>query len=306
MKTNSRVSKKPEFFMLGAPKCGTTALASYLSAHPSIQVSQPKEPNYFSKDLSVCALPLASDEEYLAMFFPGLDSSSALAALDASVWYLYSRVAVEEILRFQPDARFLVMLRNPVDMAYSLHSMLHFLGQEDDFDFSRAWNLEEERRQGRSLPSRRWIDAKCLQYKAVCSLGTQLERLFDKVDRTRVHVELQEDLQTDVHGVYKRVLYFMDVPDDGRTQFRKVNAGRKLSSRFLAAALRSGPAMYAANTVKRVSGLKTLGFGRPDAPMKLEQRRFLVEAFQEEISLLEQLLERDLSHWRCYRPLRAS
>lgn len=284
--------------MLGAPKCGTTALANYLVMHPSIQVSEPKEPNHFCKDLSVGGLPEASDEEYLATFFPELDNSNALVALDASVWYLYSRVAIEAILQFQPNARFLVMLRNPVDMAYSLHSMLYFMRQEDVSDFSHAWSLEKERRQGRMLPSRRWIDAQCLQYKAVCSLGTQLKSLFDKVPETRVHVEFQEDLQSDARGVYERVLRFMGVPDDGRDQFRKFNAGRQLRSRFLASALRSEPALHTANTIKRVSGLKTLGFGRPDVPMKPEQRRFLVQAFCEEISLLEQLLERNLSHWR--------
>ena len=281
--------------MLGALKCGTTALASYLATRPLIQVSEPKEPNYFCKDLLAGGFPVASDEEYLATFFPGLGESKAHVALDASVWYLYSGVAVDEILRFRPDARFLVMIRSPVDMAYSLHSMLHFMGQEDVFDFARAWQLQDARRQGRFLPVNRWVDAQCLQYHAVCSLGSQLERLYQKVDPARVHVELQDDMRKDPRGVYARVLNFLGVPDDGRTQFDETNAGHKLNSRSLATALRSRPALHAVKAIKRMTGIKTLGFGRPDLPMKLEQREFLTEAFRQEIVLLENLLKRDLT-----------
>ena len=68
MKAHNRAARKPAFFMLGAPKCGTTALASYLATHPLIRVSEPEEPNYFCKDLQVDSR-LASDEECLATFF---------------------------------------------------------------------------------------------------------------------------------------------------------------------------------------------------------------------------------------------
>jgi len=292
-----RKRRRPEYFLLGAPKCGTTALASYLAMHPALQVSEPKEPHYFCKDLRVGGLPVASDDEYLARFFPGLDESRASAALDASVWYLYSQVAVDEILQFQPNARFLVMLRNPVDMAYSLHSMLHFMRQEDVFDFGRAWSLQEERRHGRSLPKDHWIDARCFDYKAACSLGTQLQRLLERVARDRVHIELQDDLFSNPKDVYTRVLAFMGIPDDGRTRFPKINAGRKVNNRLLVAALRSSPSVFAARAVKRLFGLKSLHVGRVDAPLRADERRLLERAFFEEIKLMENILDRDLQKW---------
>ncbi len=103
--------RKPDFFIIGAPKCGTTALATYLAEHPNIQLSDPKEPHYFCKDLKAGGPPVASDKDYVRRFFPGLEESGASAAGEASVWYLYSDVAVRNILRFQPDAKFIVMLR---------------------------------------------------------------------------------------------------------------------------------------------------------------------------------------------------
>jgi hypothetical protein len=93
------------------------SLASYLDDHPQVYVSKPKEPHYFCKDLKTGGYPFVKpDLDYLETYFPGLDESPAKAAIDCSVWYSYSRVAVEEILRFQPQGRFLVMVRNPVDM----------------------------------------------------------------------------------------------------------------------------------------------------------------------------------------------
>ena len=152
----------PEYFLLGAPKCGTTALASYLSDHPMIYVSIPKETHYFCKDLKAGQLPVQSDEEYVNTFFPGLDETEALAAIDCSVWYLYSEVAVEEILRFNPDAKFLIMLRNSVKMAWSYYCQMTFQRQEDQQDFFKAWEMQESRKNGNKLPAGLFDDMKML------------------------------------------------------------------------------------------------------------------------------------------------
>ena len=77
------------------------------------------------------------------------------------------------------------MLRNPVDMAPSLHEELVFTGREDVTDFAEAWRLQETRRRGRSLPRMVW-EPKYVQYGDVCKLGQQVARLFEKVRRERV------------------------------------------------------------------------------------------------------------------------
>ena len=154
--------RKPDFFLIGAPKCGTTALATYLSEHPNILLSDPKEPQYFCKDLKWYGNPVKSDEDYLRRFFPGLEGSPAAIVGEASSLYLYSKVAVPNILSFQPEAKFIVMLRNPVEMAYSLHSMLCFQGEEDEKDFLKAWHLQDQRRAGRFIPDGLLVDTKVI------------------------------------------------------------------------------------------------------------------------------------------------
>lgn len=292
------MKRRPKFFLLGAPKCGTTALASYLAEHPLICASIPKEPHYFCKDLKAGGIPIRSDEEYLSTFFPGLDESPALAAIDCSVWYLYSEVAVEEILKFEPDARFLVMLRNPMKMAWSLFSMFTFQGQEDQKDLIRAWEMQPARKAGEDVPRGLWLDLKVLQYRDVCALGTQLKRVLGTLPAERVHVELQDDLKQDPGSLYRRVLEFMDVPDDGRVHFPRKNAGRKIDSPLIYSLLRSPLTTNAATALKAALGLRTLGFGRPDLKMPPHVHEFLLGELRNEIGLIEQLLGRNLPDWR--------
>lgn len=292
------MKRRPRYFLLGAPKCGTTALASYLADHPLIYVSKPKEPHYFCKDLKAGGCPVSSDEEYLDTFFPGLDESKTLAAIDCSVWYLYSEVAVKEILRFEPDAKFLVMLRNPVKMVWSLYSMLTFQGQEDQKDFMSAWQLQETRKKGANLPPGLWLDKKMLLYRDVCALGSQLEKVFDEIDPNRVHIEFQNNLFADTRNSYIRVLQFMNVPDDGRSEFKKENAGRKIKNQALFNLLRSKLVMSAVVGAKKFLGLKTLGIGRPDLPLPEKIGSFLLKQFEGEVRMLENLLTTNLAEWR--------
>lgn len=162
----------------------------------------------------------------------------------------------------------------------------------------KAWELQTERRAGRRIPPGLWLDQRMLLYKDVCSLGSQLERVYRAVGADRVHVELLDDLKRDPRTVYLRVLSFLGVEDDGRVNFPKENAGRKISNYTLWRFLRSPVVYWAAIHFKRMFRLKTLGFGRPDLPMPTSVRGFLLEEFDSEIRLVEELLGRNLSSWR--------
>src|SRR6185312_16840962 len=100
----------PNFFIIGAPKCGTTALSEYLRRHPNIGFSEQKEPHYFNDDFS--SRHIYSLDEYMKCF--ASNSADKVAIGEASVFYLSSRSAVRNILQHMPDAKFIVMLRDPV------------------------------------------------------------------------------------------------------------------------------------------------------------------------------------------------
>src|SRR4051812_22016289 len=102
---------KPDFFIAGAPKSGTTALFEYLSRHPSVFMPDIKEPNFFSSDLHTKGQRFRADE-YLALFEAA--RSDQLTG-EASAIYLYSAVAVARLMQHNPRARVVVILRNPVE-----------------------------------------------------------------------------------------------------------------------------------------------------------------------------------------------
>jgi len=146
---------RPDFFIPGAPKSGTSSMYEYLRQHPEIYFPSLKEPRYFATDQDSGfdrdgPFFVRELEDYLALY-RGVRGEKRIG--DASVQYLSSRAAPERIREFSPDARFIVLVRNPVDIAYSLHGQRLAGGGEDIEDFEEALAAEPDRRAGRRLPS---------------------------------------------------------------------------------------------------------------------------------------------------------
>ncbi|MBU1191587.1 MAG: sulfotransferase [Gammaproteobacteria bacterium] len=295
----------PNFFIIGAPKCGTTALSEYLRDHPAIFMCTPKEPYYFCQDFSGLPGP-QSLEEYLALFSDAPAHAAALG--EASAMYLFSQKAARQIRTFRPDARIIVMLRNPVDLVYSFHSQLLYGLSENEPDFERAWALQNERAAGHNIPTLA-REPRFLQYREVARLGKQMQRLLEVFPRDQVHTIFFDDFCTDTRNTYKNVLDFIGVEDDGRTDFARINTNRTFRNELLARLLNRPPLWVSTlvRRLKRVFGLNNIGllnpFRRANAvvgkrtPISTEFRNQLAEEFQEDIVLLGQLVDRDLSGW---------
>ena len=290
--------RRPNAFLIGAAKCGTTALASYLAGHPQIFFTNPKEPNYFNTDHDVRYRILygadethQSEDGYLSLFEAATRSQSVL--MEGSVWYLYSRVAVGKILDFNPEARFVVMLRNPVDMVFSLHGQLYWSFCEEESDFDTAWNLQFARKRGRNIP-RLCLEPSLLFYKEVCSLGSQMEALYRQVDTDRILPVLFDDFVNSPSMIYERVLHFLNIPSDNRGDFSRVNQNKRHRIRALGrAVMREGKFPWLKPLVWKFN----ISYGRR-GPMKEDSRRYLTVAFREEVDRLEAVLERNLDIWR--------
>ena len=113
------MTNKPDFFIVGAPKCGTTALYTYLKQHPEIFMSPQKEPQFFANDVLGDRRHTCTWAEYLSCFAA---ARGAKRIGEASVAYLGSPCAPKQIKMFNPAAKIIIMLRNPVDMMHSLHN----------------------------------------------------------------------------------------------------------------------------------------------------------------------------------------
>jgi hypothetical protein len=284
----------PNFFILGAPKCGTTSLAAWLREHPRVFMPERKELHFFNTDhQSNMSSPKAY---YESLFAPAGEEHIAVG--EASVWYLYSTDAVPNIENTYPQSRYIVCLRNPVDMAYSLHNQMLVNGNESVKEFEEAWLLSSERLAGRRLP-RFSREPSHLAYDKVCSLGAQYERLLSRVDVNRVLPVIMEDVKADSRSQYLRVIEFLGLDDDGRSDFPVFNRARARRSVLLRRMVMT------VGDVKRSLGIRS-GFGllnkidrtnvryrrRPPLPGDIRQQ--LQQYFRDDVAKLGQLLGRDL------------
>jgi len=212
--------RKPNFFILGAPKCGTTSLSAWLDDHPNIFMSQIKEPGYFDTDTKkVINFTL---KEYEALF-EGAEPQHELVG-EATTNYLYSQTAVPNILDYvenSSELKFIVAIRNPIEMTVSLHAQRLRTGREVIKDFSSAWNLQAERREGRSIPP--FSDAESLMYGPICSVGEQIERLYQRVKKEQVYVVVLERIIKNPRLEYTKILEFLELPDNARENFPLFN-----------------------------------------------------------------------------------
>ncbi|MCU7878589.1 MAG: sulfotransferase domain-containing protein [Candidatus Thiodiazotropha sp. (ex Lucinoma borealis)] len=300
---------KPNFFIVGAPKCGTTALAAYLGDHPQVFMSTPKEPHYFADDFP--GYQFSPDlDGYLSLFLGA--NSDARVVGEASVYYLYSKTAVANIKAYDPDARLVAMLRNPVDMVHSLHAQLLFTLNENEPDFMTAWGRQGDRLAGKFIP-KYCKDSAMLQYQAVASYTEQLKRLYKHFPKEQVKVILFDDFKDDVRQVYEDVLDFLTLDSDRRTSFDVVNASHVRRSKLISVLLRAKPkpirqlwAMVKKHTGATAETGQKIGRwleksntryqGRES--LTKDERAIIAASFMEEINMLENLLDRSFESWR--------
>jgi hypothetical protein len=205
---------RPNFFIVGAMKAGTSSMHHYLGQHPQVFMSARKEPRYtgFVPDLDSGSDVdgewfTRSLDDYLANFAAAGD---APVVGESSHVYLHSEEAARLIHDFAPDARILIILRDPIDMIQARHQQSVWANREDITDFAAALAAEEDRRAGRRLPGRP-VYVKGLQYRQACVMTPQVRRYFDTFGAPRVKVILLDDVAASPAATYRDVLEFLGV-----------------------------------------------------------------------------------------------
>jgi hypothetical protein len=322
--TASRPNATSRFaFIVGAPRCGTTALANYLKQNPQVCFSSVKEPHYFSRhdlgELDDAALRQLVENEYLTRFFDHIGGEARIAA-EGSVSYLYAPDQMAPILKLWPEAKFIIAVRDPLQMLPSLHARLLVTGDETILSFAKAWAMISERAAGRSIP-RSTIDPRWLRYDEAGYLGTHVQRFFDAVGRDRCHVVLFDDLAADPQGTYRRMCAFLGIePWDG-TDFspQRINktirigwlqrlikrppkairtalAGEKFHQREKDVESTASPVLTAIFKVRaRLLEWNKVPVKRQPLDPVLRER--IIALLRDDLILLSRVIDRDLSHW---------
>ena len=294
---------KPDFFVVGAAKCGTTSLYEYLRKHPQVFMPAHKEPHYFARDFDIPPEWCIRDDHQYVRLFAGAESGNRIG--EASVWYLYSQIAAQELHRFSPDARIIVMLRNPIDMMYSLHGQFLWNCNDDILDFEEALAAQEERGRGLRIPPEAHMPA-ALQYIQVASFSSQVRRYHEAFGAERVHVILFDDFVRDTAGEYESVLRFLEVDPNFIPDFKISNPAKPITPRLNRFFARRPALRQALHTVVPAPVVRKVNYALPHLvqtvarPPRIDPRlrARLAPRFAAEIESLEQLLGRNLASWK--------
>ncbi|MEM9137304.1 MAG: sulfotransferase [Cyanobacteria bacterium P01_F01_bin.42] len=285
----------PNFLIVGAPKAGTTALYQYIGQHPSVFMSQNKEPHYFSYVHEQWPEWATQSLQEYSELFSHCQSQSALG--EASTWYLYSTTAAQAIHDEIPDAKIIAILRQPVDRAYASFVFRQQCGWENLSAFSEAIAQEPERI-AKGMP---WD----YHYLQAGFYGRQLQRYFNVFQKSQIKVILQEDLKFKPQETMRSVFEFLeidhvDVIDTSQKhnvtkqpQNQTVNNFLARSNPIKTALKRIIPHSYSqkmANAIRAIN-LKSVERINP------ELRKRLMPGFRDDILQLQDLIDRDLSHW---------
>lgn len=293
----------PNFLIIGSAKAGTTSLHYYLDQHPEIYMTDVKEPRFFAledealdfkgpdKDI-VNTTSVTTYADYVALF-DGVTTEKAIG--ETSPLYLYSEKALQRIQHYVPDAKLIVILRNPVDRAFSCYTHLLREGYEP---LSFAESLKAEQNRIDDNWAHLWHYAKAGFYYE------QLKPYFDAFEPQNLKVYLYDQLASDPMALLKDMFSYLDVDDTFEPDLTRKNISGLPKNRLVHNALnrKSGLRSLFKSIVpepirKSLSkGLQT--WNLKDKPRITEQdRRILGDLYKEDVQKLQDLIGQDLSAW---------
>ncbi len=225
--------KKPNLFIVGHPRSGTSSLHRYLNQHPDIFMTAIKEPNYFALDFrddsdeyhrKELYFPYRLTSQYLRLYKNWQDEK---IGGEASATNLCSKVSAQEIYRFNPEAKIIMMFREPVSFLYSYHSATRFALGEHHKNFEAALAAEKNRRQGQGL-SKRVIAPSWLFYSEFIKYADQISRYLDYFDKDQIKMIIFDDFKQNTHEIYRETLRFLNVNQDFTPEFEIVNPNKQI------------------------------------------------------------------------------
>ena len=295
---------RPNLFLVGAPKCGTTYLSNLLRQHPEIGITTPKEPHFFGSDLLPPTDRFIRDESQYLNLFAGMRDKQW--AGEASTWYLVSDTAAQEIKRYSPDAKIIAIVREPVAQMFSLFSHRVYAENEDRRSFREALSLEKDRQAGRSIPEKLSNTATGLQYTKAASHGANLARYFEVFDVENIKVILFDDLIDMPDSVMQEIFLFLGVDDADIEYSTEMNPSKRARTleqqkliRLVPQSLKTAIRSRLGHRVQAsISRLLSLAEGtRPVMDLDDAELTELHAQFAQDIRVLEAMIGRDLKNW---------
>ncbi len=297
----------PNFLIVGAPKCGTTSLYHYLKGHPEIYMSSIKEPRIITFQFlnfpsvgpgdDIAKKRLVQNFDEYRDLFKNVNNEIAIGEASADNLYYYEQ-SIPLIKKYFGDVKIIIILRNPIDRAFSCYNFFIKLGREY-LSFEDSLDNERFRKENNWLFG--WY------YTEVGFYYKQVKAFLSSF--TNVKVLLFDDLKKDSIPVLEDVFNFLNVdtkymPNNKDTVYNVSGTPRlKFWHKFL-----TKPNMVRSlvfSPLKNIISREKLRMYREiliaknltKSEMKPNTRLKLKKLFRQDILLLEKLLSRDLSLW---------
>jgi len=285
----------PNFIIVGTPKAGTTSLYHYLSEHPQVFMSEPKEVNYFSKDeieeqgLYYQDFKAKDLKSYEALFN---QVRNEVAIGEGSVSYLYYPKTPQKIKNILPDIKIIILLRDPIERAYS-HYLMDFRMGLINLSFEEVVYKTSNHKK---------IDLFYQQYIELGLYYKQVKRYVDTFGNTQIKIFLQEDLKNNTEKVIFDLYSFLDIDNsiiiDTNQQHNAFSMPKNKVIHQLYSSYIIRSLIKTVFTKKIKEQIKNIFFERKKKPkLNYKTKEYLQKIYFEDIKKLESLINQDLSQW---------
>jgi len=281
---------KPNFFIIGTPKSGTTSLFYHLDAHPEVFTPKIKEPHYFShpevKSTYYKTNIISNEQNYLNLY-KNVENEKAIGDLSTSYFFNYD--SAERIKEFNKDAKVIVVLRNPVERAIS-----HYL-----MDFSLGYiNLPLDE----VLKNEKDYKSFYNQYVNIGFYEKPLKKFIEVFGRANILIILSDNLFNKTEKTLENVFNFIGVDTNLKLElFKKRNQFKKPKHPFVKKILKSETANKIINIFPESikENLKLILFDKNvEKPIFREERKKLKRLYLDSINNTSNLLNLNLDSWK--------
>ena len=285
---------KVDFFIVGAPKAGTTSLYSYLNRHPEIEMSTIKEPDYFSNEfieeqsLYYKKESVRSLKKYHSLY----SDIKNLVRGEASVSYLFYEKVPKKIFKYNSSSKIIIMLRNPIDRAFSHYLMDYRLGLVSE-SFEDIVKKKSNHKYAKLFYQ---------QYIQVGEYANQLKRYLNVFNSENILLIDYDDFKKDVAGVVNKTYLFLGVNDDFQPNLNKKHNAYSMPKnriiRYIYSFVPLRNLLALIFTKEIIKSIRNLLF-KSDKKliMQVETINFLKKHFEKDVNELSELLNKDYTKW---------
>jgi len=285
---------KVDFFIVGAPKAGTTSLYHYLNEHPQVEMSSQKEPDYFSdKAIHKQGMYYGKNrvntlDKYESLFV----QKESVVYGEGSVSYLFYDNVAEDIKKYNPNAKIIIMLRNPIERAFSHYLMDYRLGLISD-SFENILAKKSKHKNAHLFYQ---------QYIEVSKYAKQIQRYLDFFEKDNILVIDYEDFKKNVSKTVDQVYSFLNISAefaaDINTKHNTFTMPKNKVIRFIYSFVFLRKILTFLFPIYLVKNIRVLLFKADKKPELLKETRSQLRIiFNDDIKKLEEVLGKNYSKW---------